>query len=51
MNDRIRRMLGCVALALACIMIGSGMSHTFAPAATAEESVQRSCTQSGECQG
>ena len=37
MNDRIRRMLGCVALALACIMIGSGMSHTFAPAATAEE--------------
>ena len=37
MNDRIRRMLGCVALALACIMIGSGMSQTFAPAATAEE--------------
>lgn len=37
MNDRIRRMLGCVALALACIMIGSAMSHSIAPAATAEE--------------
>ena len=37
MSIRIRRFIGCVALALSCIMIGSGMSHTFAPAATAEE--------------
>ena len=36
MNDRIRRMLGCVALALACLMIGSAMTQAFSPAASAE---------------
>ena len=28
MNDRIRRMVGCIALALACVMIGSAMTVT-----------------------
>lgn len=36
MNDRIRRMLGCVALALACLMIGSGLTQSLMPAANAE---------------
>ena len=36
MNDHIRRMLGCVALALACLMIGSAMTQAFSPAASAE---------------
>ena len=36
MNDRIRRMMGCIALALACVMIGSAMSVSLTPAAQAE---------------
>ncbi len=36
MNDRIRRMMGCMALCLACLMIGSAMTNVFAPAASAE---------------
>ena len=32
MTERIRRMLGCVALALACVMIASAMSHTLTTA-------------------
>ncbi|MBQ4580983.1 MAG: trypsin-like peptidase domain-containing protein [Clostridia bacterium] len=36
MNNRIRRMMGCIALALACVMIGSAMSVSLTPAAQAE---------------
>lgn len=36
MNDRIRRMLGCITLALICLMIGSAMTQTLTPAASAE---------------
>ncbi|MBE5796160.1 MAG: PDZ domain-containing protein [Clostridiales bacterium] len=36
MSNRIRRMLGCTALALACLMIGSAMTQTLYPAASAE---------------
>ena len=36
MNERIRRMLGCVALALACLMIGSAMTQALNPSASAE---------------
>ena len=38
MSNRIRRFIGCVALALSCIMIGSAISLTN-PAAQAEENV------------
>ena len=38
MNNRIRRMLGCAALALACLMIGSAMTLAL-PDASAEDSV------------
>ena len=38
MSNRIRRLIGCVALALSCIMIGSAMTLAN-PAATAEENV------------
>jgi len=40
MNDRIRRMLGCITLALICLMIGSAMTQTLAPAASAEAQQQ-----------
>jgi len=36
MSTRIRRMLGCVALALSCLMIGSAMTQTLTPSAAAE---------------
>ncbi len=36
MSNRIRRMLGCVALALSCLMIGSAMTQTLTPSASAE---------------
>ena len=36
MNDRIRRMLGCIALALVCVMIGSAMSQTLTLSANAD---------------
>ena len=36
MSNRIRRMMGCVALALVCLMIGSAMNQTFNPIAAAE---------------
>ena len=41
MTERIRRMLGCVALALACVMIASALSHTLntADAETAADQV------------
>ncbi|MBR3765506.1 MAG: trypsin-like peptidase domain-containing protein [Clostridia bacterium] len=41
MTERIRRMLGCVALVLACVMIASAMSHTLntADAETTAEQV------------
>ncbi len=38
MNDRIRRIVGCIALALSCVMIGSAITLT-APVALAEENV------------
>jgi len=38
MNDRIRRIVGCIALALSCIMIGSAITQT-TPAALAEENI------------
>ena len=38
MNDRIRRLIGCIALALSCVMIGSAITLT-APAALAEDNV------------
>ncbi|MGN0794003.1 MAG: S1C family serine protease [Aristaeellaceae bacterium] len=36
MSNRIRRIVGCVALAMACLMIGSAMSQTLNPTANAE---------------
>ena len=36
MSERIRRLLGCVALALACVMIGSAMTQTLTLPAAAE---------------
>ncbi len=39
MNDRIRRFVGCVALALSCIMIGSAVVVAVDPVAQAEENV------------
>jgi len=36
MSNRIRRMLGCIALALSCLMIGSAMTATLSPIASAE---------------
>ncbi|MBQ8555326.1 MAG: trypsin-like peptidase domain-containing protein [Clostridia bacterium] len=36
-NDRIRRLVGCIALAMACIMIGSAITLTTNPYASAEE--------------
>ena len=42
MNHRIRRFIGCVALALSCIMIGSAMSVTLTPTASAEQGWDKS---------
>ena len=39
MTDRIRRFVGCVALALSCIMIGSAVVVAIDPVAQAEENV------------
>jgi len=39
MSNRIRRYIGCVALALSCIMIGSAFTLAVDPTATAEEQV------------
>ena len=39
MNARIRRYIGCVALALSCIMIGSALTISTNPVAQAEEDV------------
>ncbi len=39
MTNRIRRMIGCVALALSCIMIGSAFTLSANPYAAAEENV------------
>ena len=36
MSERIRRLLGCMALALACVMIGAAMTHTLTIPANAE---------------
>ena len=38
MNERIRRFIGCVALALSCVMIGTALSMSAQPLASAEES-------------
>ena len=39
MNDRIRRFIGCVALCLSCIMIGSAFTLAVDPTANAEDNV------------
>ena len=39
MNDRIRHFVGCVALALSCVMIGSAVTLSSQPTAQAEENV------------
>ncbi len=39
MSNRIRRFIGCVALALSCIMIGSALTLSANPYASAEENV------------
>ena len=39
MTERIRRFMGCVALALSCIMIGSALTITTDPTANAEDNV------------
>lgn len=39
MNDRIRRFIGCVALCLSCIMIGSAFTLAVDPIANAEDNV------------
>ncbi len=40
MSNRIRRICGCVALALACVMVGSAMTLTLDLSANAESNVQ-----------
>ena len=37
MSNRIRRMVGCAAMALACLMIGSAITQTLTPIAAAEQ--------------
>ena len=52
MNNRIRRFIGCVALALSCIMIGSAMTLATDSTASAEKSVTKACansTHANEC--
>ena len=39
MNDRFRRLIGCVALVLSCMMIGSAITLSSDPTANAEENV------------
>lgn len=39
MSNRIRRCIGCVALALSCVMIGSAFTMSAAPSAAAEDTV------------
>ena len=39
MTERIRRFMGCVALALSCVMIGSALTITTDPTANAEDNV------------
>ena len=39
MNDRFRRLIGCIALALSCTMIGSAITLSTNPIAVAEENV------------
>lgn len=39
MSNRIRRCIGCVALALSCVMIGSALTVSTSPVAAAEDSV------------
>ena len=44
MNERIRRFIGCVALALSCVMIGTALSMSAQPLASAEESAAATTT-------
>lgn len=39
MSNRIRRWIGCVALALSCVMIGSALTLSASPSAAAEDNV------------
>ena len=39
MSNRVRRLIGCIALTLSCIMIGSAITLSANPIASAEENV------------